>query len=95
MTDDEFESFVDARNYTARILLAHFFALDYILEEFVLGPNAKRFAFAKSTKRSWVESVAALLPVGYKKYMAWPLGIMRHTKTGNEWTCTDLSSRRH
>lgn len=77
MTAGEFVTFTDPQNYTAQVLLAHFFMLDYVLEMHTLGPTDKPFAFRKQVTRSWVVKAAERLPAAYQKYMLWPLGLAR------------------
>lgn len=77
MTAEEFSAFTDPQNYIAQILLAHFFMLDYILEMYAFGSDAKPFAFQKRVTQAWVIRAAEKLPISYQKYMIWPLGLAK------------------
>ncbi|KAK1766589.1 c6 transcription factor [Phialemonium atrogriseum] len=77
MTAEEFSAFTDPQNYIAQILLAHFFMLDYILEMYAFGSDAKPFAFQKQVTQAWVIRAAEKLPISYQKYMIWPLGLAK------------------
>lgn len=75
MSEDEFRGFTDPTNGTARVLLAHFLMLNYVLEMHFLGPSTKPFAFSKQISRAWVLNVGASLPDRYQKHMMWPIGM--------------------
>jgi hypothetical protein len=73
MRPDEYAAFTDPTNYTAQLLLAHAFLLDYILGDYIfrhehpLGKVAR-----KRVILSWISSVAEKLPPEYRPYMTWP-----------------------
>ena len=75
MTEDEFKAFVEPSNGCARVLLSHFLMLNYALEQHVLGPTPKHFAFCKQISTAWVIRVAANLPSRFQQHMIWPLGV--------------------
>ncbi|POR35145.1 Uncharacterized protein TPAR_04676 [Tolypocladium paradoxum] len=77
MTEDEFRGFIDPANYTARVLLAHFLVLDYVLHAHFSGSTDKHFAFCKQITRAWVLRIGASLPARFQMFMMWPLGLAR------------------
>ncbi|KAJ6445101.1 Mss4-like protein [Purpureocillium lavendulum] len=78
MTEDEFTDFADPTNHTAQVLLAHFLMLDRALEmHFLEATGSSQFTFCKQVSKAWIVNMASGLPVGYEKYMMWPLGLAR------------------
>ncbi len=78
MDADEFSAFTKATNYTAQILLAHFWMFNYVLEQHVLG-SARPYALRRDIVLHWVERAAQRLPDSHKQYALWPLGMARCT----------------
>jgi hypothetical protein len=86
MTDDDFAAFTEPNNHTAQILLAHFLILDHIIETWTYGSKCMPYPFKRDICLRWVDSVAAKLPVSYKKYMVWPVGSAAALRQSNlEW----------
>ena len=80
MTDEEFASFTDPQNYSAQILLSHFFVLDHIIENAAMGTNCFLYSYTRAATLSGVEKMAARMPLSYKKYLVWPLGCLVDSK---------------
>ncbi|KAH6647920.1 hypothetical protein BKA67DRAFT_694886 [Truncatella angustata] len=73
MNEEEFASFVSPQNWTAQLLLVHFFLVDFLLGEFVIRPNHS--AFRRTRKKvilSWIDNIDQGLPTNHAKYMSWP-----------------------
>jgi hypothetical protein len=88
MNPVEFASFTKPTNFTAQILLAHFWMLTLVLQRHVLGP-ARVFAMQDEVVLQWVERAALQLPESHKRYVLWPLGMakLRATRSGELGAC--------
>lgn len=76
MTEDEFTDFTHPSNHAAQVLLAHFLMLDRALEmHFLEATGSSQFTFCKKVSKVWIANMASSLPVGYEKYMMWPLAL--------------------
>jgi hypothetical protein len=72
---DEFVEFTKDTNYTAQILLIHFWMLSWVLESQVLG-STRVFAMRPDNVLRWVETAAQRLPESHQKHVLWPLGMI-------------------
>lgn len=77
MTEDEFSQFVDPANSVAQVLIAHFLVLNHALElQFAGSKQCGQYAFCKDITRAWIQNISESLPVGFQRYVIWPLAIM-------------------
>jgi hypothetical protein len=76
MNADEFANFTKPTNFTAQILLAHFWMLTHVLQRHSLGA-ARAYAVRDEVLFQWVQTAAQRLPESYKRYALWPLGMAR------------------
>ncbi len=76
MTGNEFADFTRPTNFTAQILLLHFWMLTYTLQRHSLGP-AREYVVRDDILFQWVETAAHKLPKTHKRYVLWPLGMAR------------------
>jgi hypothetical protein len=76
MDADEFANFTNPTNFTAQILLVHFWMLTHVLHRHSLGP-ARASLVRDEIIFKWVETAAHKLPGSYKRYVLWPLGMAR------------------
>lgn len=76
MAAEEFARFTDPSNFTAQVLLMHFWMLVRLLESHVLG-DGRYFAIRDDIARRWVEKAACRLPQSHRQYAMWPLGMAR------------------
>ncbi|KAK4118502.1 hypothetical protein N657DRAFT_651200 [Parathielavia appendiculata] len=74
MDSDEFASFTNPINYTAQILLVHFWMLTHVLQHHSLGA-ARSYVLKDEILFQWVETAAQKLPPSHKRYVLWPLGM--------------------
>jgi hypothetical protein len=72
----EFANFTKPTNFTAQILLAHFWMLTHVLQRHSLGA-ARAYAVRDEVLFQWVQTAAQRLPESYKRYVLWPLGMAR------------------
>jgi hypothetical protein len=84
MSEQDFLSFSDPKNHTARTLLAHFFMLAHFLQKHALGSGGQPYGFERRVTASWVESAAKAMPTDFRSTMAWPLALSRGTNKGEE-----------
>ncbi|AEO64023.1 uncharacterized protein THITE_2063451 [Thermothielavioides terrestris NRRL 8126] len=70
---EEFESFMDPKNYSAQLQLIHFILIEYAIGYFALGRFGRRFAYREKSSIAWMQRVADALPDEYKKYAKWPM----------------------
>lgn len=76
MDTDEFANFTKPTNFTAQILLAHFWMLTHVLQRHSLGA-ARAYAVRDEVLYQWVQAAAHKLPESHKRYVLWPLGMAR------------------
>lgn len=76
MEPDEFADFTKPTNFTAQILLVHFWMLTLVLQRHVLGP-ARAFGVRDEVVLQWVQRAAQQLPKSHKRFVLWPLGMVR------------------
>ncbi|KAH6843204.1 hypothetical protein B0I37DRAFT_437346 [Chaetomium sp. MPI-CAGE-AT-0009] len=76
MDADEFANFTNPSNFTAQILLAHFWMLTHVLQCHSLGP-ARVSLVRDEIIFQWVETAVHKLPGSHKRYVLWPLGMAR------------------
>lgn len=69
----EFDLFIDASNYTAQIIMMHFFIIEYVVGLNALTPVMDSFPFRRAMISSWILELEQKLPVEYKQYMRWPM----------------------
>ena len=70
---EQFKTFADPTNYTAQLLLAHFFLVEYMIGAIALHPILGSFPFRKNITLTWIRSIASRLPATYEPYVRWPL----------------------
>ncbi|KAH7144204.1 hypothetical protein B0J13DRAFT_475115 [Dactylonectria estremocensis] len=73
----EFGLFIDASNYTAQLIMAHFFIVEYVVGLAALKPVMDAYPFRKIVVLSWVWHLEKKLPVELKPYLKWPLEFAR------------------
>ncbi|KAI9164024.1 Sterol uptake control protein [Paramyrothecium foliicola] len=73
LTAEEFRSFMDPSNCFARIELAHFFTIEYLIAEVALNAVMNSFAFRQRVIGDWILGIARDLPPDYRSYVNWPL----------------------
>ncbi len=76
MTAKEFADFTRPTNFTAQILLLHFWMLTLVLQRHSLG-LAREHVVRDDILFQWVETAAQKLPKTHKRYVLWPLGMAR------------------
>ena len=78
MTNDEFSAFTSPHNYAAKLLMVHFFLVEYVLGM----SNVSEVHFPSFEKRramalGWIDGVITSLPNEYKTYAQWALPFAR------------------
>ncbi|KAH7232411.1 uncharacterized protein BKA55DRAFT_523648 [Fusarium redolens] len=73
LAQDEFKHFTDRRNYTAQIIIAHFFIIEYIVATVAMASIMGSFPFRRVIVSAWALEVAENVPSNYDVYMSWPL----------------------
>lgn len=81
----EFAHFTDEANFTAQILLTHFWMLSWLLGSF---GSASGFAMPESTVLRWVQRAAEQLPNSHRRHVLWPLGMVETQGLGRAHSCT-------
>ena len=71
LSNEDFMVFSAPDNWVAQLLLLHFFMLEYVLGETILGPRVRAYNVRKIVTFKWLERLAEKLPTGYKKYIQW------------------------
>ncbi|KAH6892452.1 hypothetical protein B0T10DRAFT_401320 [Thelonectria olida] len=79
-TPAEFNGFVDPENYTAQIILVHFFIIEYVVGLETLKSVMDSFPFRGSIVASWARGVEQKLPDEYQQYMVWPMAYVREVE---------------
>ena len=73
-TNEDFLALIDPQNYVAQVLLIHFFLIEYVIGELVLGPIIdKAFPFRKRLVIGWLRRVRDGLPDSFQYYIQWPM----------------------
>ena len=80
MSADEFNSFSSPDNAPAQILMAHFWTLGLVVQEYTMG-RSEVFMVRKDVQMRWVEKVAETLPGEQRKYLEWPLRIVHRLRS--------------
>lgn len=73
----EFTAFIDPDNYTAQLLLIHFFLIEAVIAGAALGPFVKAFQARQRITRSWLERLVERIPQKYLPYVEWPLQLAK------------------
>ncbi|KLP16142.1 uncharacterized protein LW94_13830 [Fusarium fujikuroi] len=63
----------DSENHVAQIIMAHFFAIEYVLASIALAPVSPSFPFRKTIITAWLHRVKQKVPASYEAYTRWPL----------------------
>ncbi|KAM5343975.1 hypothetical protein ACJ41O_012512 [Fusarium nematophilum] len=74
VAEETFKHFTDPDNYTAQIIMAHFFIIEYLLATIALKPVLESFPFRRTIVSAWTREVARNLPSEFELYIRWPLG---------------------
>lgn len=77
MDTEEFNNFTNPTNFTAQVLLVHFWMLTHVLHRHSLGPARTSLPVRDEIIFQWVETAACSLPRSHKRYVLWPLGMAR------------------
>ncbi|KAH6640391.1 hypothetical protein F5144DRAFT_599084 [Chaetomium tenue] len=77
MDTEEFNNFTNPTNFTAQILLVHFWMLTHVLHRHSLGAARSTLPVRDEIIFQWVETAAHSLPRSHKRYVLWPLGMAR------------------
>ena len=72
-SNEEFGPFLDPANYSAQLLLIHFFFIEFAIGELCLGHLGERFGFRRRAALSWLNGLLERLPEEYRSYVEWPL----------------------
>ena len=80
MSADEFNSFSSPDNALAQILMAHFWTLGLVVQEYTMGHSAV-FVARKEVQMRWVEKVAEGVPGDERRYLEWPLRIVQRLRS--------------
>jgi len=72
-SNEEFGPFLDPSNYSAQLILIHFFFIEFAIGELSLGPLGERFGFRRRAALSWLNGLLERLPDEYRSYVEWPL----------------------
>ncbi|PNP86460.1 hypothetical protein FNYG_00162 [Fusarium nygamai] len=82
-SDSDFLTISDADNCAAQIIMAHFFAVEYVLASIALVPVSPSFPFRKTIITAWILRVKRQVPASYGAYIEWPLEFI--SKANNDW----------
>jgi len=74
---DEFFSLISTTNYTAQLLMVHFFVLEYAIANIAFGTSLANFAYRKHMNVIWIERLSKALPRKYQGYIRWPMEYAR------------------
>lgn len=74
---DEFLSLVSTTNYTAQLLMIHFFVLEYAIANIAFGTSLANFAYRKHMNVIWIERLFKVLPKKYQGHLRWPMEYAR------------------
>ncbi|KAF5579612.1 sterol uptake control 2 [Fusarium pseudocircinatum] len=72
-SDSDFLTISDADNQVAQIIMAHFFAIEYVLASIALAPVSPSFQFRKTIITAWILRIKQQAPSRYGEYIEWPL----------------------
>ncbi|KAH8887678.1 hypothetical protein GQ53DRAFT_726027 [Thozetella sp. PMI_491] len=70
-TNEEFIAFTADDNHVSRLLLIHFFLIEYATGFLALGSD-NNFLAKKVMNPVWLERLVNSVPMEYEKYLAWP-----------------------
>ncbi|KAH7141022.1 hypothetical protein EDB81DRAFT_654675 [Dactylonectria macrodidyma] len=73
----EFDLFINASNFTAQLIMAHFFIVEYVVGLATLKPVMDSYWFRKVVVSSWIYHLEKKLPDELKPYLRWPLEYAR------------------
>ncbi len=75
MSAEEFSSFSRPDNTVAQILMAHFWTLGLVVQQYTMG-HSTAFIARKNVQMHWVEKVALALPGEQREHLDLPLRIV-------------------
>ncbi|KAF5557290.1 sterol uptake control 2 [Fusarium napiforme] len=75
-SDSDFLTISDSDNDVAQIIMAHFFAIEYVLASIALAPVSPSFPFRKTIITAWILRTKRQVPSRYGAYIEWPLGFV-------------------
>lgn len=74
---DDFIAFISPDNYTAQLLMVHFFILEYNIAHAAFGVTLASFTYRKNMNLIWCERLFDSLPKKYKEHARWPMEYAR------------------
>ncbi|EWG54480.1 hypothetical protein FVEG_17328 [Fusarium verticillioides 7600] len=82
-SDSDFLTISDAENCVAQIVMAHFFAIEYVLASIALAPVSPSFPFRRTIITAWILRVKRQVPASYGSYIQWPVEFV--SKANTDW----------
>ncbi|KAF5694498.1 hypothetical protein FDENT_1110 [Fusarium denticulatum] len=82
-SDSDFLTISDSDNHVSQIIMAHFFAIEYVFASIALVPVSPSFPFRKTIITAWILRVKRQVPASYGAYIEWPLEFI--SKANGDW----------
>ncbi|KAG5765336.1 hypothetical protein H9Q72_006588 [Fusarium xylarioides] len=82
-SDSDFLAISNSDNHVSQIIMAHFFAIEYVLASIALVPVSPSFPFRKTIITAWILRVKRQVPASYGAYIEWPLEFT--AKVNRDW----------
>ncbi|KAF4500076.1 Sterol uptake control 2 [Fusarium agapanthi] len=82
-SDSDFLTISDSDNHVSQIIMAHFFAIEYVFASIALVPVSPSFPFRKTIITAWMQRVKRQAPASYGVYIEWPLEFI--SKANCDW----------
>jgi hypothetical protein len=82
-SDSDFLTISNSDNHVSQVIMAHFFAVEYVLASIALAPVSPSFPFRKPIITAWILRVRRQVPADYVPYLEWPLEFI--SEANSDW----------